>query len=100
MKMPFGVPMILLEQADQSTDCHFCLTNIKGFSRKNKSKTKYPSCRSAMNPVQHSNTVPIPSTPRSGALGQDASSSQSQSSSEASACKIFKKNISLFPNFD
>ena len=47
-KMPFGVPMIWREQADHFTDCYFCLTNIKEFSQKNKSKIKYPDCRSAM----------------------------------------------------
>ena len=34
-KMPFGVQMTWHKQADHSKDCYFCLTNIKGFSRKN-----------------------------------------------------------------
>ena len=97
-KMSFGVPMIRREQAGHSMDCYFCLTNIKGFSRESKSKIKHPNCRSAMNPIQHSSTVPIPSPPLIGDLGQDASSSQSQvfssshlisSSSEASVCEMF-----------
>ena len=50
-----------------------------------------------MKPVQHNSTVPILSPPQTGALGQDASSSQSQSSSEASVCKnLIEKNE---PNF-
>ena len=61
------------EQADYSTDCYICVTNIKGFQKKNISKIKYSICRSTMKPVQHSSTIPIPSTPPTGALGQDAS---------------------------
>ena len=58
-KMPYGIPMVWREQADHTTDCYFCLTDIKGFSRKNKSKIKYPDCRSAMKPVPHSSEVPF-----------------------------------------
>ena len=90
--------MIRPEQADQSADCYFCLTNTKVFSRRNKSKIKYPNCRSAMKPIQHSSMAPIPSTPPTGALGQDASPSQSQSSSEASVCEMFiEENEPNFP---
>ena len=66
-----------------------CLTNIKGFSRKNKSKIKYPDCKSALKPVPHSSEVPIPSPPSNSALCKNASSSQSQSSSEVSDRKVF-----------
>ena len=86
--MPFGIPMVWREQADHTTDCYFFLTDIKGFSRKNKSKIKYPDCRSAMKPVPHSSEVPIPSPPPTGALDEDALSSQSQSSSEASESEM------------
>ena len=63
MKMPFAVPMIWREQTDHATDCYFCLTNIKGFSRKNKSKIIYPNCNSALKPVPHGNDLPVPSPP-------------------------------------
>ena len=65
-------------------DCYFCLTNTKGISRKNKSKIKYPNCRSTIKLVQQSSTVPILSTFPIGAFGQDASSFQSQNSNEES----------------
>ena len=91
--MPFVIPMVWREQADHTTNCYFCLTDIKGFSRKNKSKIKYPDCRSAMKPVPHSSEVSIPSPPPTGALDKDASSSQSQSSSEASESEMCTDEI-------
>ena len=98
-KMPFVVPMIWREQVDHSTDYYFCLTNIKKFSRKNKSKIKYPNCRSAMKPVQHSSTDPIRSSPLTVAFDQDASSSQSKSSSKASVCEMFLEENEPNPQF-
>jgi hypothetical protein len=60
--MPFAVPMIWREQKDHSSDCYFCMTNVAGFSKKNKSKIIYPDCESALKPVPHDaeNTVPVP----------------------------------------
>ena len=39
------------------------MTNIKGFSRKNKSKIFYPVCRSAIKPVPHDPDLPVPQPP-------------------------------------
>ena len=58
--MPFAVPMVWREQSDHVTDCYFCMTNIKGFSRKSKSKISYPVCRSAIKPVSHDPDLPVP----------------------------------------
>ena len=58
--MPFAVPMVWREQSDHVTDCYFCMTNIKGFSRKNKSKISYPVCRSDIKPVPHDPDLPVP----------------------------------------
>ena len=61
--MPFAVPIVWHEQTDHVIDCYFCLTNIKGFSFKNKPKVVYPNCNSAFKPVSHGNDVPAPSPP-------------------------------------
>ena len=39
------------------------MTNIKGFSRKNKSKIFYSVCRSAIKPVPHDPDLPVPQPP-------------------------------------
>ena len=39
----------------------FCVTNIKGFSQKNKSKIVFPNFNSAFKPVPHGNDLPVPS---------------------------------------
>ena len=62
-QMLFAVPMVWREQSDHVTDCYFCMTNIKGFSRKNKSKMSYPVCRLANKPVPHDLDLPVPQPP-------------------------------------
>ena len=61
--MPFGVPAIRREQRNHVSDCYFCMTKITGFSRKNKSKIVYPTCKSALRPVSHCSDIPVPSPP-------------------------------------
>ena len=59
-QMPFAVPMVWREQSDHVTDCYFCMMNIKGFFRKNKSEISNPICRSAIKPVSHDPDLPVP----------------------------------------
>ena len=61
--MPFALPMVWREQSDHVTDCYFCMTNIKRFSRKIKSKIFYPVCRSTIKPVLHDPDLPVPQPP-------------------------------------
>lgn len=44
-------------------DCYFCLTNVSGFSAKNKKSIDYPSLLSAKRPVPHDDSIPIPKPP-------------------------------------
>jgi len=39
------------------------MTNIAGFTRKNKHKIKYPDCESALKPVPHNADIPVPVPP-------------------------------------
>ena len=36
-----------------STDCYFCMTNLKGINRKNKHHVQYPDVPSATKPVPY-----------------------------------------------
>lgn len=74
--MPFGVPMVWREPKNHSNDCYFCMTNIAGFTRKNKHKIKYPDCESALKPVPHNPDIPEPEPPAI-AVGDDESSDDS-----------------------
>ena len=62
-QMLFSVPMVCCEQSDYVTDCYFCITNIRGFFQKSKSKMSYPECKSAIRPVFHNLDLPVPKPP-------------------------------------
>ena len=83
-QMPFAVSMVWREQSDHVTDCYFCMTTIRGFSRKNKSKISYPVCKSAIKPVSHSPDlhVPLPPTEKDDSLFVNACESTSTESKE------------------
>lgn len=76
--LSFGVPMVWREPTNHGDDCYFCMTNIRGFSKKNKYKIVYPQCRSAMLPAPHSEEIPVPIPPAS--LDELESSSESANS--------------------
>lgn len=57
--MPFAVPMVWREPTNHYTDCYFCMTNIKGFSSKNKNRIVYPVVPSAIRPVPHGKDLPV-----------------------------------------
>jgi len=76
--MPFAVPMIWREQRDHTTDCYFCLTNVRGFSSKNKKSIKYPDLLSAMRPVPHDESLPVPKPPDNWTLDDDDASSAAE----------------------
>ena len=82
--MPFAVPMVWREQSDHVIDCYFCMTKIKGFSRKNKSKISYHVCRSAIKPVPHDPDMPVtqPPTEKKDTLSVDEGASTSTESEE------------------
>jgi len=58
--MPFAVPMVWREPKDHTTDCYFCLTQTAGYSSKNKNRIVYPNLPSAIRPVPHSDSLPVP----------------------------------------
>ena len=54
--------MVLHEPTNRVSDYYFCMNNIAGFTKKNKSPIMYPDCLSALRPFLHDaeNPVPIP----------------------------------------
>lgn len=58
--MPFGVPMLWSEAINHVNDCYFCVTNVRGMKKCNRSSWNYPDLASARRPRPHSDTVPIP----------------------------------------
>ena len=58
--LKFGVPMVWREPKNHHDDCYFCLVNITGINRNNRSKWTYPDLDSARRPYPHSDEVPIP----------------------------------------
>jgi hypothetical protein len=71
--MPFGVPMVWREPKNHLNDCYFCLTNVAGFTKKNKHKITYPDCESALKPVLHNQGIPVPVPPPVSDIGRDDS---------------------------
>ena len=64
--MPFAVPMVWKEPSDHVTDCYFCLTPKLSQSGLNKKKDKlieYPNLPSAIRPVPHDESMPVPKAP-------------------------------------
>ena len=55
--------MIWGEQKNHSTDCYFCLSDIKDINMKIREKGSYPNLASAIRPVLHGAEIPIPKLP-------------------------------------
>ena len=55
--------MVWRESQDHSSDCFFCITQIKGISSTSKHTVRYPNFPSAMRPVPHSENLPAPHPP-------------------------------------
>ena len=50
------------------------MTNVIGFTKKNKNKIMYPDCESAIKPVPHSLNILVPVPPPVGDIESQASS--------------------------
>lgn len=77
-KMPFGQPMIWREPKDHVSDCYFCLTDVKGFSKKSKHTVKYAEVSSVTKPIPHSEDLPVPNPPSHVESSSNTSSSDDE----------------------
>lgn len=80
--LPFAVPMVWREPTNHVSDCYFCMTNIAGFSNKNKSKIVYPDCKSAIKPVPHDMEMPIPVPPSTSEITENDSSPEEEGNND------------------
>ena len=71
--MPFAVPMVWREPTDHVTNCYFCLVPpIKTLINPAKRRSvKYPNITSAIRPVRHGDSLPIPEPPSTYSLESD-----------------------------
>ena len=75
--MQFVIPMVWREPKDHSPDCYFCMTKVAGYSAKSKNKIVYPNIASAIKPVKHDASLPVPAPPQNLSLSETESSSSS-----------------------
>ena len=61
--MNSAITMVRREPQDHSSDCYFCITQMKRISSESKHTVRYPNLPSAMRPVPHSEDLPIPHPP-------------------------------------
>ena len=81
--MPFAVPMVWREPTDHNSNYYFCMTSSvgKGLSRKKKQNIQYLDIPSAICPVVHIETLPVPEAPQEFTLDSDDEQSVSSTSS-------------------
>jgi len=60
LSMPFAVLMVWREPKNHIDDCYFCMVNISGYNKKNKSNIIYPNLPSAIRPIPHDPELPVP----------------------------------------
>ena len=56
----FGVPLVWREPKNNSDDCYFCSVNVSRPTSKTRSSIKYLNLLSALQPIPHSNQLPVP----------------------------------------
>ena len=82
--IPFAVPMVWREPIDLNSNCYFCFNPPIGesLSRKKKQNIQYPDIPSAIRPVWHGETLPVPEAPREFTFDSDDEQSVSSSNSD------------------
>lgn len=68
--MPFAIPILWREPSNHYNDCYFCMTDIRGYSKKIKHKIEYPTVNSVSKPIPHSEDMPPPLPPNESLTGE------------------------------
>ena len=97
--MNFAVPMVWREPQDHSSDCYFCITQIKGINSNSRHTVKYPNLPSAMRPVPHSEDLPIPHPPTRLTVEDESEHEQLPKFQMRSKIMLLLKQVHLLVNF-
>jgi hypothetical protein len=95
--MPFAVQMVWREPRSHLDHWYFCMTNITGFSVQSKHKTEYPNIPSALRPVSHDDSVPVPKPPEEYTL--DSEPESEQASTEAGTSTREDQEFSAYSKY-
>ena len=60
---PFAVPTVWREPRNHLDDVYFCITNIACISVQSKHKIENPNIPSALRPIPHDDSMPVPKPP-------------------------------------
>ena len=77
--MKFAVPMVWRIPSNHLDDCYFCVVKVQGHSKKSGKNIIYPNLPSAIRPIPHSESLPVPVFKSFVDLDEDSASSASSS---------------------
>lgn len=92
----YQTPMMWREPSNHQDDCYFCVVDINGINKKNRSKWVYPNLLSVTRPVLHSDDAPVPQASSSTQNDHELEGKNSSSSDE-SETSDFNPDISSQP---
>ena len=78
---------------DHTSDCYFCQVKTVGYNERTRHKLKYPSLKSAILPIPHSDQAPMPVFRE---LKEINKSSSPSLDSEVSSIEVSSKDPQLF----
>ena len=81
------------EQTDHLTHCYFCLTKIVGHNSKSKHTIVYPNIPSALRPVEHDYSLPIPKPPQQQTLHEEEPTSISPEDKPGPSCSSVDRDF-------
>ena len=96
--MPFAIPMVWREPKDHTTDCYFCLTDVRGINSRNKKKFSYPNLNSALRPIAHNEDLPVPTPPKKFDAAEQSGTSGSEPEGAAVDAEYKPPTLSTAPH--
>ena len=85
--LPFAVPVVSREQKDH-TDCYCCFTKINSHNSRSKHTIVYPNIPSALRPLEHDGSIPVPKPLQQWALHERAPNTIYPENESGPSCSI------------